>query len=319
MSVNSILLWEKYRPKTFEDVILLPRIRKQFESGVSQHFIFYGHFGTGKTSLARILIGKYSKKSAYLELNCSMDTSIEILRTEIDSFCKVSPMLDSDSDIKFVFLDEFERVSSNFQDAFKAFIEKYNNKVRFIIVTNHINKISDGLKSRIKTINFDCLDSTEEKFLKVEYYKKICNNILPSEKREIEKQNLISMINRKFPDFRSTLVEIQDFFDTGGVSNQDSTISQKVKFELYSLIESKTDYETVYHFVMKRFGPERIHHLISLLGRPFIEYCIEKKFNIEKLFLCNYIVADYSSKLENNTDPVVLAIAIIGKFQEVLH
>ena len=138
MSVKSLLLWEKWRPRTFEDIILLPRIRKQFELGVTQHYIFYGHYGTGKTSLARILVGKYTKESAFMEVNCSEETSIDFLRDEISNFCKTRPMFETDSDIKYVFLDEFERVSTNFQDAFKAFIERYNDKVRFIITTNHI-------------------------------------------------------------------------------------------------------------------------------------------------------------------------------------
>jgi len=88
MSVKSLLLWEKWRPKTMEDVILLPRIRKHFEFGINQNFIFYGHFGTGKTSLARILIGKYTKDKPYLELNSSLYTSIDVLRSEIEDFCR---------------------------------------------------------------------------------------------------------------------------------------------------------------------------------------------------------------------------------------
>ena len=60
MSIKKLLLWEKWRPKSIEDVILLPRIKEQFKNGVTQHYIFHGHYGTGKTSLARILIGKYS-------------------------------------------------------------------------------------------------------------------------------------------------------------------------------------------------------------------------------------------------------------------
>ena len=142
MSVKSLLLWEKWRPKTIEDIILLPRIRNHFENGVTQNFIFYGHFGTGKTSLARILIGKYTKDKPCLELNSSLYTSIDVLRSEIEDFCKFTPMMETDSDIKYIFLDEFERVSAQFQDAFKAFIEKYNKNVRFIITTNHLNKIS---------------------------------------------------------------------------------------------------------------------------------------------------------------------------------
>jgi len=318
MSVKNLLLWEKWRPKRLEDIILLPRIKKQFENGINQHYIFYGHYGTGKTSLARILIGKYTKETPYLELNCSLDTSIDILREEIQNFCKFTPMFESSSDIKYVFLDEFERVSAQFQDAFKAFIEKYNNSVRFIITTNHINKISDGLKSRIKTVNFDCIDVEEEKHLKIELYKRIQDTILPKEEREISKDNLISIINKKFPDFRGILVEVQDFLETGDINNGVSNVSNKVKKDLYKFIYESGNYESVYHFLMSNFGAEKIDSMIKLLGKPFIDWSIENGKNIDKLFECNYVIADYTSKLETNTDPIVLGMTIIGKFRDIL-
>lgn len=319
MSVNKLLLWEKWRPKTIEDIILLPRIRKELESGVNQHYIFHGHYGTGKTSLARILIGRYSKETPYLELNCSMDTSIDVLRTEIDNFCKFTPMMDTNSDIKYVFLDEFERVSTNFQDAFKAFIERYNRNVRFIITTNHINKISDGLKSRIKQIGFDCQGVEEEKYLKQEIYKKIINEILPKEESEIPKEDLINIITKKFPDFRSVLVEVQSYLDTGAISDGVGNVSTKVKLELYNTLYEDLDFEKTYHFLMSNFGAEKIDVMIKLLGKPFIDWCItDKKESVNKLFETAYIIADYSSKLETATDPLILGITIIGKFRDIL-
>ena len=319
MSVNKLLLWEKWRPKTIDDIILLPRIRKELESGVNQHYIFHGHYGTGKTSLARILIGRYSKETPYLELNCSMDTSIDVLRTEIDNFCKFTPMMDTNSDIKYVFLDEFERVSANFQDAFKAFIERYNRNVRFIITTNHINKISDGLKSRIKQIGFDCQGVEEEKYLKQEIYKKIINEILPKEESEIPKEDLINIITKKFPDFRSVLVEVQSYLDTGAISDGAGNVSTKVKLELYNTLYEDLDFEKTYHFLMSNFGAEKIDVMIKLLGKPFIDWCItEKRESVNKLFETAYVIADYTSKLETATDPLILGITIIGKFRDIL-
>ena len=319
MSVKSLLLWEKWRPKNIDEVILLPRIRKQFENGISQHCILYGHYGTGKTSLARILIGKYTKKTPCLELNCSMDTSIDILREEIQNFCKFTPMMETESDIKYVFLDEFERVSIQFQDAFKAFIEKYNKNVRFIITTNHLNKISDGIKSRIPQINFDYQGVDEERYLKTELYKRINNVILPEEGKQIPKEDLISIITKKFPDFRSIMVEVQNYLETGDLGSNSSNVSNKVKLELYNSIYDKSlDYEKIYHFLMNNFGADKIDVMIKLLGKPFIDWSISEKKNIDKLFECNYIIADYSSKLETNTDPIVLGLTIVGKFRDTL-
>jgi hypothetical protein len=37
------------------------------------------------------------------------------------------------------------------------------------------------------------------------------------------------------------------------------------------------------------------------------------------LFDCNFIIADYSSKLETNTDPITLGLTIIGKFRDILN
>ncbi len=319
MSVKSLLLWEKWRPKTLEDIILLPRIRNQFTLGVTQHYIFYGHYGTGKTSLARILIGRYSKDKPFMEVNCSEETSIDFLRDEISNFCKTKPMFETDLDIKYVFLDEFERVSANFQDAFKAFIERYNDKVRFIITTNHIEKISGGLKSRIKTIDFDCQNIDEERYLKKEMFLRIQNTILPKEEKDVKKEDLIRIVTKKFPDFRNILVELQDFLETGN-STITGNISNKVKQELYNAIfDYGADYDKTYHFLMGTFGPEKIDQMLKLLGRPFVEYISEKQpENISKLFECGYVVTDYSPLLETNTDPIILGMTVIGKFRDIL-
>ncbi len=322
MSVKNLLLWEKYRPKTMDDIILLPRIRKYVESNSNENFIFYGNYGTGKTTLARILIGKYTKDKPYIELNSSLYTSIDVLRSEIEDFCKFQPLLETNSDLKYVFLDEFERVSAQFQDAFKAFIEKYSkNGVRFIITTNHINKISEGIKSRIPQINFDCQSIEEEKYLKQEIYKRINSVILTTEGKEVPKETLVSIITKKFPDFRSTLVELQNYLHTGDLNISVSNVSTKIKLDLYNLIfTDDINYEKIYHFLMSNFGAEKIDVMIKLLGVPFIEWVMsEKSIKSDKLFECNYIIADYSSKLEANTDPIILGITIIGKFREIFN
>lgn len=317
MSVNKLLLWEKWRPKKIEDIILLPRIRKYFEGEINGNYIFHGHFGTGKTSLARILIGKYSGNTPFLELNSSYFTSIDVLRSQIDDFCKFSPMMSSESDIKWVFLDEFDRTSSQFQDAFKAFIEKYNKNVRFILTTNHINKIDGGIKSRIPQINFDCLNNEEERFLKQEIFKKIRDIILPNEGYEIKKEDLAKIINKNFPDFRSIIEAVSVWTKTGELSKNEVNIDLSLK--LYSIIYGDVDYEKVYHFIMSEFGPEKIDLLFELLGRPFIDWSLKSNKNIDKLFQCNSIVAEYQNKLEGNTDPIILGMATIGKFREILN
>lgn len=319
MEVKNLLLWEKWRPKTLDDIILLPRIRKNFEKGINENYIFYGNYGTGKTSLARILIGKYSKDKAYLEINSSLHTSIDVLRSDIENFCRTKPMIETDHPIKYVFLDEAERISPSYQDALKAFIEKYHQSVRFIITTNHIGKISDGIKSRFNQINFDCMNLEEEKFLKQEMYKKVMNQISPEEEISIGKEDLVKIINKKFPDLRGIIVQLQNWKDTGSIEGV-SNISDKLKVDLYKMItKSDSDYESIYHFLMDNFGPEKIDQMLSILESDFIKWSInDRKDLLPNMFRFNSIISDYKPKLETTLDPIVLGMTVIGKFRELI-
>ena len=42
MDLKRLLLWEKYRPKTLKQVMLLPRIEKDIKNGITANYIFYG-------------------------------------------------------------------------------------------------------------------------------------------------------------------------------------------------------------------------------------------------------------------------------------
>ena len=323
--MTELLLNERWRPKTIDDIVLLPRIKKIFEDGIKQNYILYGSFGTGKTTLSRILIGKYSKDKPFIELNSSFYTSIDVLRTKIDDFCsKVYMGLDIEGDIdrnstKYVFLDEFDRTSVQYQDALKAYIEEYSSKnVRFILTTNHINKISPGILSRLIGVNFDCLDSSEEKVLKNLFYKRITDVIIKKEEISIDKKDIIELINKGFPDFRGILNKIQQFKETGNIITS-SSVSIKLRNDLYSIIYDKEkNYEDIYHFLMSNFGSENIDKLISLFGTDFVLWSFsEKRENIDKLFKVNYIISEHTKLLDTSTDPIILGMTIIGKLRDL--
>lgn len=323
--MKNLLLSERWRPKKIEDIILLPRIKKQFENGLNNNYIFYGSFGIGKTTLARILIGKYTKDKPFLEINSSFYTSIDTLRTKIDDFCSkvyIGMDLDIDSkadDIKYVFLDEFERTSLQYQDALKAYIEEFSKKnVRFILTTNHINKVSPGIRSRLIEVNFECLSLDEERYLKQEIYKKIKNVICPIEEINISKENLVKVINTKFPDFRSILIELDSFKITGHL-NSNTQVNSKLRDDTYNVIFDKTKtFEDIFHFISDYWGQDNIGELFDIFGTPFINHVItNKKENVEKLFQVSYIVSDYKHLLESSTDPIILGITLIGKIRDL--
>lgn len=315
--MKELLLWEKYRPKTIEDIVLPDRILNQFKDGIDMNYIFHGNYGTGKTTLARILIGKYTKDKNFLEVNASLYTSIEILRNDIETFCKSTNILDVNDSMKYVFLDEFERASSQFQDAFKAFVEHYSGRVRFILTTNHFNKISDGIKSRFSAINFTP-DNDEHISMMKSFFNRI-KSICQKESIEITDQQIVDLIKRKFPDMRSVMVELQRFKLTGSF-NTISNVNDNLKIELYRILFKKgISYDNIYHFVMDNFGDDGIDNLFLLLSRPFVEFMIEKNQSVDKLFKCNKIVSEAHSKFETRVDPIILGMTCIGQLRDVLQ
>ena len=272
MNLENLLITEKYRPKKLEDMILPDRIKSIFKNGITDNYIFYGHFGTGKTSLARILIGTYSKDKAFLELNSSYFTSIEVLRNEVDNFCRTVPMFETTDDIKYVFLD-----------------------------------------------NFDTLNKEEEKSIKINIYKYIQENVLISENSSIEKEDLIFLINKNFPDIRSIIKSVGNFIKTGE-KNLTLSVDNKTKLELYNLLYKKgLSYIEAYNFVLEKFGSDNIGDMFKMLGLDFTNWVIENKpEDVNKLFEFNFIISDYSPQLETESDPFILGMTLFGKFKNII-
>jgi hypothetical protein len=70
---------------------------------------------------------------------------------------------------------------------------------------------------------------------------------------------------------------------------------------------------------MSSFGPDKIDIMFNLLSRGFVEWCIkEKRGDVDKLFEVNYIISDYTSKLETQTDPVILGMTVLGKIRQII-
>ena len=325
-NVKNLLFTEKYRPKTLDEIVLLPRIREIFKDGVKQNYILHGTYGCGKSTLARILIGEYSKDKPMLSINTSMETSVDVLRGKIDSFCSNVYMgFDLNSTIpststKYVYLDEFDGASQTYQDAFKGFVEnkKYIKNVRFILTTNHINKVSNGVKSRFKVINFNCENAEEEKYMKNQYFKRIKEVICPAENIDISKEELVKLINKKFPDFRSMLIALEDYKLSNTLTLDTANENVKLRLDLYSTIyDGNKNYMEIFNFLMNNFGQDKIDEMISMLGKQFVNWIADNKRpnDVEKLFEANAIVTDYASLLGTQTDPIILGMTVIGKLR----
>ena len=315
MEISKILFWQKYRPKDLSEIILIPRIRKSIESGINTNIILHGSFGCGKSSLARILC----KDRPNLSMNSSFYTSVETLRNQVDDFCSTMSMFDSKDDLKIVYLDEIDRVSKNYQDALKGFIEHYEKNVRFIATTNHINKIDGGVKSRLILIDFNPQNQEEEKYLYNEYAKRI-SSICTKEEITLSKDNIVSIVKKNFPDLRQMVTVLQHIKLTVEFYETVSSFNQNLKVDLYKNIISNKDAEETYHLLMDNFGDEKIDEMLLLLGRPFIEWIVKENRNyIKNIGKVSRKVTEYSHILNTCMDPIVLGVALLDELKEILN
>lgn len=306
----------KYRPKNLDELVLLPRIRKIIENGIHNHFIFYGPYGMGKTALVELLC----KGRPYLELNTSNETGIETLRTKVDDFCSKMSMFDSKDDLKIVYLDEIDGASSAYQDALKRFIEKNERNVRFIATTNYINRIDGGALDRFFKVDFSPQDQKEVKYLKVNYAKRLVT-ISKQEEIDISPDDIKSIVNKNFPSFRKMLSVLQHIKITGEMNFSVKSFDEELKTDLYQQILNSDDTEKNYHFLMDKFGPDQMDELISLLGRPFIEFIgVNKKDKISKLGDILVLVTKYGDILDkaNSADPLVIGTSLMYEIQKEL-
>jgi DNA polymerase III delta prime subunit len=316
--MRNLLLNERWRPRSIDEMVLPERIREAFRDGVRANYIFYGHYGTGKTTLARILIGKWSRDRPHIEVNSSFHTSIETLRTKVDDFCSNVYMgLDLDGEshhqgTKYVFLDEFERTSPQYQDALKAYIEEYSARdVRFILNTNHIEKVTEGIRSRMVKICFDPADAKEEKQMKMDTYRRIAGIIAPAEGIEIDKAGLVKIINSSFPDFRAALNALQFYKATGRLPAGGA--SDKLRSDLFALLDNPgIDGEAAFNFVVDNFGPDNVESLVRMLGTEYTTWLIANG-KADRVFRVANEVAMASMQLQSCLDPVVVAVALMGR------
>jgi replication factor C small subunit len=194
-------LWiEKYRSETLEQYIgndaVKARIADCIASNDIPHFIFAGSAGTGKTTLAKLIVKNI--KCDYLYINASDENGIDIIRDKVKTFASTS----SFQPLKVVILDEADFLTQPAQAALRNLIEEYSMVTRFVLTCNYIERLIEPLQSR-------CEIHILKPPTKSAVAKHICTNILDIEGVTYDIQDVAKVINELYPDVRSIIKVLQ--------------------------------------------------------------------------------------------------------------
>ena len=193
------LLNEKYRPKTLNEFVgneaIKTKIQKYLDQDDIQNFIFYSNSGTGKTTLAKIIINELD--CDYLFLNASDERGIETIREKVAGFASTA----SFKSLKVVVLDEADFLPLASQGLLRNVIETFSRSTRFILTCNFIERIMDPLQSRCQVLKITPPSKSE--------VAKHLSNILDSENIKSEIKDIATITNQHYPDIRKMLNTIQ--------------------------------------------------------------------------------------------------------------
>jgi replication factor C small subunit len=227
-------IWcEKYRPSTIDELIVdgdIKSIIKDFSKAEQiPNLLFVGSPGTGKTSLAKILVHDVLKCN-YLYLNASDENGIDTIRTKVSNFSQTKSF---DGKVKVVILDEADGITAQGQQALRNLMESYSGYTRFILTANFKHKIITPLQSRCQSLN---LKPSLEQAVKRCYF------ILKQENVDLEedqKKKFVELIKNYFPDLRKTINELQKSVVDGKLVIKCTTIDNEFIKKVFDFIKTK--------------------------------------------------------------------------------
>ena len=316
MSIKNNIWVEKYRPSTLEDLIIPDRVYNKFKGGkLNNHVLLHGSPGLGKTSLGKII----AKDMVSLEINCSLDTSVDNVRTRITEFCSNISILNGKKAQKVVLLDEFDGVSEQYLKAMRGVIEKFAGTTRFIATCNYIQKIPDNVQSRFDVIDFD-FPKEEERDLMKKYLIRF-NHICKQEGMSVEPKVMGAIVKKHFPDLRSTITFLQGMYEEGKttITLEDLKSFTGENKELFEhLINSGESFIDLYTFAYKNYVNNE-DNVFASLGKEFIDFLIGKGAESNKIGNIIVEVADYTYKSNFVIDKFVTLSAFFQKIKKIVN
>ena len=211
---ENTLLNEKYRPNNLDNYVgnsnLKLTLSKQLSQNDIQNYLFYGPAGTGKTTLAKLIVNNLDCDSLYI--NASDERGIETIRDKVTGFSSVASI----KSLKVVILDEADFLTIQAQASLRNVIETFSRTTRFILTCNFVERIIDPIQSRCQT--FKIVPPTKKEV--AVHIAGICDK----ENIGYEIPSVGKLVNKYYPDIRKMLNTVQSSTVEGHLQLDDSLL-----------------------------------------------------------------------------------------------
>ena len=253
--VNNSLWVEKYRPRKLTEYVgnehLKQKVSDYLQSGDVPHLLFFGKAGTGKTTLAKLIVNSIS--CDHIIINASDENNVDTVRNKVKGFASTVGF----KDMKVIILDEFDYMTPNAQAILRNLMETFSKHCRFILTCNYVEKVIDPIQSRCQT--FQIVPPTK-KDVAVQI-----SQILGKEGIGFQPADLVPIIDSSYPDIRKIINTCQ-LNSTKGELKLDTTsvIDSDIKSKVVEILKSNDSKPNKWKNIRQAVADARIQDFTEL-------------------------------------------------------
>ena len=297
--MSNTLLVEKYRPTNLDNYIgnehLRDKVEQYIEAGDIPHLLLYGRAGTGKTTLAKLLVNNID--CDYLYINASDERNIELVRDKLKQFASTVGF----KDLKVIILDEADYLNPNSaQPALRNLMETFSLHCRFILTCNYVERLIDPIQSRCQS--FEIIPPSRKEVAKH------LHNILLKENIMSKPEDIKVLIDTNYPDIRKVINSAQQNIINGKIKLDVSSIIQNdYKLKLLKILETQ-DKKTAFKEIRQLLLDNRVTDFADLFRLLYDEVDGYGKGHVAE---CILIIARYELSDGQVVDKEINAMAML--------
>ena len=268
--VDNSLWVEKYRPIKLDDYVgnehLKEKVSGYIESEDVPHLLLFGRAGTGKTTLAKLIVK--SIECDYMVINASDENNVDTVRNKVKNFASSQGF----KKYKIIILDEFDYMTPNAQAILRNLMETFSKHCRFILTCNYVEKIIDPIQSRCQTFQ---IVPPSKKEVAVQLDK-----ILKSENVKYDVKDLVPIIDSSYPDIRKVINTCQLNSVKGVLKlSKNDLLDSDFKSKILDILKSSDDSRNKYMKIRQTVADSKVQdftEMYSLLYDKVDEYASGK-------------------------------------------